>query len=216
MAQVFLGVGLYSVNQAAQLLKREPSRLRRWLVGKRYRAADGTEKWSPPLLSSQIGIIDGQLVLSFRDLMELRALDRFLAAGLSVRLLRRAMIMAREAFKDDRPLSNRRFGTDGRTLFAGGDGMMLDLVSGQYAPIPLIAPSLASDCEFDASEMPLRWWPLGRESGILIDPTRAFGQPLLDRLGIPVSVLTSKSADCYGATSDELQAASAFEAWLAT
>ncbi|MFD2265315.1 hypothetical protein ACFSM5_20595 [Lacibacterium aquatile] len=215
MAQVFLGVGLYSVNQAAQLLKREPSRLRRWLVGRRYRAADGSEKWSAPLLSSQIGIIDGQLVLSFRDLMELRALDRFLAAGLSVRLLRKAMVMAREAFQDGRPLSNRRFGTDGRTLFAGGDGMMLDLVSGQYAPVPLIAPSLASDCEFDAASMPLRWWPLGRASGIVLDPGRAFGQPLLDRLGVPVSVLTAAAGDCFGATPDELHAARDFETWLA-
>lgn len=220
MTQVLIGLGLYTVAQAARLLKRDPARLRRWLTGRRYRAADGSDRWAASLLTSQIGTIDGQLVLSFRDLMELRALDRFLASGLSIRLLRKAMQTARHAFDDDRPLSNRRFGTDGRTLYAGSaedskDGVMLDLVSGQYAPLRLIAPSLAADCDFDAREMPQRWWPLGKASGIVLDPARAFGQPLLDRPGLPVAAVSGPHAGRFALTPAERQAVADFNRWLA-
>jgi uncharacterized protein (DUF433 family) len=34
-----------------------------------------------------------------------------------------------------------------------------------------------------------RWWPMGREQPVIIDPKRNFGQPTLFSEGIPTSVL---------------------------
>jgi len=42
--------------------------------------------------------------------------------------------------------------------------------------------------------MPARWWPMGQETPVVIDPARAFGQPILSDAGIPTSTLADAVA----------------------
>lgn len=48
-----LGVGYYTVPEAARLLKAEPRNITRWLGGYSYKTADGTLVRAAPLWSPQ-------------------------------------------------------------------------------------------------------------------------------------------------------------------
>lgn len=89
-----VGIGLYTVNDAAQLLKAPARTIRRWMAGYDY-AHEGERRNVPPLWRPDIGLIADQLDLSFRDLMELRFVRAFVGMGLDLRVVRGCMELAR-------------------------------------------------------------------------------------------------------------------------
>src|SRR5260370_22070880 len=38
-------------------------------------------------------------------------------------------------------------------------------------------------------QLAVRWWPLGRHRPVVIDASRSFGQPIVNREGVPTAVL---------------------------
>ena len=69
----------------------------------------------------------------------------------------------------------------------GGEPDLINLFSKQYAFNAVVDQSLR-DVEFDGP-LPHAWWPLGKRSGVLIDPMRSFGQPIERETSIPVEAL---------------------------
>jgi uncharacterized protein (DUF433 family) len=197
MLDELLGVGLYTPVEAQRLLGIPASKIRRWLKGHGIGNRSYPALWHP-----QIDLGDDSLYLGFRDLMELRTAHQFIVAGVSAQRIRRAIIEARKHVDDERPLSTTRFRTDGRTIFLEiaseeHDAKLLDLFSRQYAFSRIIDRSL-KDVEFDGLS-PARWWIGSEESGIVIDPGRAFGQPIDNETGVPTATL-AHAAKAEGST----------------
>jgi len=193
-----IGVGLYTVPEAARLTGIAQGRLRRWLRGYTYRAGEGRAA-SAPIWRRQVPDIDGTLGLGFLDLMEARFVDAFREASVPWRVIRLCAERARELSAGDHPFSSQRFRTDGRTIFTevidqAGETQLLDLVKSQFAFARVIGPSLYAGIEFSESDTPARWWPLGRQALIVIDPARSFGQPIVSDGGVPTSVLVDAVA----------------------
>ena len=196
MAQTrLIGIGLYTVPEAARLTNIAVPRIRRWLGGYRYRDGD-REHTSAPLWQPEVPKFGSKLELSFRDLMELRFVHLFLERGLSLHAIRRAIEKAVAIFGIERPLSTQCFRTDGRTIFLEvaremDEPALLDLKRDQYLFHRMVAPSF-KDIDFERG-LPARWWPTSERKGIVLDPKRAFGKPILADYGIPVAAL----ADTY-------------------
>lgn len=189
----FLGTGIYSVPEASKISGVSPSRIRRWARGYQYRIG-GEKRSSPPIWQNDLPPIDGIISLSFLDLLEIRFIDAFLQAGIGWKRLRIAADTAKNLLNTSHPFSTKSFKTDGRTIFAdiveeNGERILLDLVRSQYAFNQVISPSLYKGIEFAPNDTPLRWWPMGKVSQVVIDPTRAFGQPIVNRAGVPTAVL---------------------------
>ena len=180
-----VGLGVYSVPEAARLTGVSASRIRRWLQGSHT---------SPPLWRRQIASEDS-LILSFRDLLEVRFIDAFRRHGVSWKSIRVAAECAAEIVHDSYPFSTRRFKTDGRSIFAEilqetGDESLLDLVKSQYEFKSIVEPFLFEGLEFSALGIePVRWWPLGMNRRVVIDPERSFGQPVVEPESVPTAVL---------------------------
>ena len=159
-----MGLGVYSVPEAARLTGVSASRIRRWLQGSHT---------SPPLWRRQIASEDS-LILSFRDLLEVRFIDAFRRHGVSWKSIRVAAECAAEIVHDSYPFSTRRFKTDGRSIFAEilqetGDESLLDLVKSQYEFKSIVEPFLFEGLEFSALGIePVRWWPLGMNRRVVI------------------------------------------------
>ncbi len=183
-----VGLGLYSPTEAAALTHVPAQRIRRWLLGHTI-----GDKDYPALWHSQLEKFDiDQLYLSFLDLVQLRVADAFITQGLSPQKVRRAIEMGAEIVSSDYPFANARFRTDGKTVILHvldeEDEKLIDLFKhGQYLMQKVIEPSL-KNLEFDG-DIAVRWWPLGRSKGVVIDPKRQFGQPIDDATGVPTSVL---------------------------
>ena len=71
----FVGVGLYTISEAAKLLRSSPRTIRRWVEGYDYQR-NGEKAHSAPLWRPDLSIDDG-VELSFRDLIELRFINAF-------------------------------------------------------------------------------------------------------------------------------------------
>jgi uncharacterized protein (DUF433 family) len=136
--------------------------------------------------------MEGQLELSFRDVIELRFIKAFRDAGVSLQTIRSCIDRARNEIDDARPFSTLKFRTDGRTIFQlitseVREGEMTDLRTRQNVFRTMIEPSL-KDLEFDGDELK-RWRPLGAASKVAVDPQIAFGKPILLGLGVTTEAL---------------------------
>lgn len=233
-----LGRGVYSAPEALRLLNfhrtdgtsvRPISRqtVHRWLCGYEFEAA-GNRGYSAPLWKSDYANDNGELELSFRDLIELRFVKAFRDFGLSMRTIRQCFEGAVAEVDDARPFSTQKFRTDGRTIFLDitrdvKEGELVDLRSRQAVFREFVAPSLR-DLEFDA-DVVARWYPLGeKRRSIVIDPARAFGRPVVTAAGVPTIVLAravcvegseERVAQIYDVSLQDVRDAVAFEARLA-
>jgi hypothetical protein len=196
-------------------------KLTRWLRGHAYRG-----KEYPPLWRPQVDLGDGRVYLGFRDLMEARIADKFIKEGVSPLRVRQAIILAREVLGTDRPLSTNRFRTDGRTIFlktiekdedARARDQLRNLFKRQYEFASIIDPIL-KDVVFDEAGTPMAWWPAGQAKKIIVDPARAFGQPIDSESSVPVVILANAgklrgvaaAAKSYGVPNDAVRRAMAF------
>jgi uncharacterized protein (DUF433 family) len=189
-----LGIGLYTVTEASRLTGIPAARLRRWLCGYTYRTGNEVAT-AAPVWRRQVADVDGTIGLGFLDLIEARFVDAFREASVPLPVIRSCAERARELIGSDHPFSSQRFRTDGRTIFADiadqtGEKQLLDLTRSQLAFGRIIGPSLYAGIEFSADDIPARWWPLGQQTPIVIDPGRAFGQPIVSDAAVPTRTLS--------------------------
>lgn len=188
-----IGVGLYTFQEAARITGISAQDLRRWLKGRAYKARSSGSRNIPPLWKTELAgsEIEG---ISFHDLLEVRFVKAFLKYGVSTPTIRLACQNARQMFNHPYPFTSKRFQTDGRSIFAEalaetGEKRLLDLAKKQYAFTKIIEPSLYRGIEFGNDELAIRWFPLQRNKAVVLDPSIAFGKPIIKDYGIRTSIL---------------------------
>ena len=193
---VTLGIGFYTVPEAARLLKIPGRNITRWLGGYSHQGKSGTVA-IPPLWTPELPGAGTHLELGFRDLVELRFIQAFIKAGLGLKSIRHCLAYARACVNDPRPFSTRQFQTDGRTIFLdtanhSNASELLDLKKQQYVLKQVIERSFKElDIEGDAV---VRWRPFRGKESIIVDPARAFGQPVAADYGVPTIALAQAVA----------------------
>jgi uncharacterized protein (DUF433 family) len=194
-----LGVGVYSVQQAARLSEVPARSIHRWLLGYSYRYRDGVTH-QPPVVAREHSVLESEaLSLTFRDLLEIRFVHAFRDSGVSWNVIRRATEKARDLFRTDHPFTTKAFHTDGRRIFAElqSEGVrerkLVDLVSDQYAFRHVMLPSFRAQIELSERGAE-RWWPMGRKKLVVLDPARQFGEPIVAEGGVPTAVLAKAAA----------------------
>lgn len=226
-----LGLGVYSIPDAARLVRADLRSIRRWLFGHTYSRPAKGDTGHPseererhhlaPLWEPQYDPEDlGEQVIGFLDLLELRVVRQFVSHGVPLAVVRRCLDTARDVFGADHPLTRRRFVTDGETIYAEsvqaatreGDVHtdLLNLRSRQYAFKAIIKDSLYSGIEYRNGHA-ARWFPNARRPGgsaVVLDPTRQFGHPMVDSCGIPTATLF---AAFLAANEDRLAVARAYD-----
>jgi len=175
-----LGVGLYSLADAARLSGANRETVRRWLdeggvVHRSFPKADG--------------------LLTFRELMEIHFVHIFRGAGIPFETIHRTAKVAAEKFGTPYPFTVKRFDTDGRTIFATmisqtTDKVVIqDLHKGQLVFHAIMRPFFRKlDYGVDGESV-LRFWPRHKRGRVLIDPRRRFGQPIDAETGVPTSAI---------------------------
>lgn len=186
-----LGIGYYTVPEAARLIRMPARNINRWLGGYTFKSA-GKGGQMPPLWTPELPANDAHLELGFRDLIELRFVQAFIEKKLDLRVIRSCMEHARQYVNDVRPFSTRKFQTDGRTIFldslqASGERELIDLRKGQFVFQGVIERTF-KDLDLD-NEVVARWRPFRGKDTIVIDPQRSFGQPIAAEFGVPTVAL---------------------------
>jgi hypothetical protein len=118
--------------------------------------------------------------------MDLLFIKEFVKKGLSIQRLRRALTEAATLLGDEH-FAQRRFWTDGRNVYlevqgkaqGKADALMHLLSGGQWAIAPIIkqiSESIDFHVETGIAE---RWYPLGRDGQVVVDPIVSFGAPTI-------------------------------------
>lgn len=175
-----LGVGLYSIPEAARLVGTYDGNIRRWiepltdLIPRTFPISEHT--------------------LSFLELMELHFIKMFRDSGVSLQTIRKAAKAAAKKFRVDYPFAVRRFDTDGKTIFAtlldreDDREAVEDLKRGQYVFTTILKPFFLK-MDYRASREALRFWPQNKEGRVVLDPTRSFGKPIDSQTGVQTQAL---------------------------
>jgi uncharacterized protein (DUF433 family) len=189
------GTGIYTSSEAAALLHERPETVRRWAYGYR-RTRMGGRTSHPPLIHTELPTIEGQDALTFVELIELLYIRAFERAGVSWNLIREAAGVAARMFSTRHPFALRQVYVDPRSVYGSvreddGSESLVELVGhGQHAMPQLVKPFL-EQIDFGADEVARRWWPMGREGGVVVDPLIAFGMPVVTAVGMRVHSLAS-------------------------
>ena len=219
------GSGAYTPAEAALLVGLRTERVRRWTQGYSVKSS-GAKRTASPLFRRQLPVVDGKIALSFLDLLEVLFVHAFLEEGVTMPTIRKAADEAATVFKTTHPFSLRRFQTDGQAIFAKfaderGVERLLHLGRGGQIVLAKVIEPLLRQLDRDAdTEQANRWWPLGKERRVVLDPTRVGGVPIIAGFGLPTRVLyrvhlagdrIDKIADWYDVPVDHVRDAIAFE-----
>ncbi|MCW3094832.1 MAG: hypothetical protein JWL77_450, partial [Chthonomonadaceae bacterium] len=115
--QTLLGIGLYTLSEAARILQVSPQKLRRWAEGYPF-VSNGERRTTEPIIRRDLHALDGEPVLTFHDLLELYMIKLFRDAGVSLQTIRAATEQAATLYHTNHPFAIKRFETDGKRIFA--------------------------------------------------------------------------------------------------
>lgn len=226
--------GYYTPRDAAALLHERPERVRRWAFG--YRRSHGGERvaYPPLLLRAELLEVHGDPALTFVELVELMYVQGFVRAGAPWRLVREAARTAARLYGTDHPFARRDFLADPGGIYAvlreadGGESLVHLAGHGQLAFASIVRPYL-HHLDFGDDQLAIRWWPMGRDAGIVCDPWRQGGRPILHETRVSVDALcgmydgerrthpecaVERVAWLYEIRPDQVEAALRFREWL--
>lgn len=201
----YLNTGIYTVAEASRLTGVSKERIRRWLRG--YHS-ELRKKNYPPLWESQLPSIENKVALGFLDLIEVKFVAAFLDVGVSWAVIHKVREKAQELYSDtNHPFCTKQFVTDGRQIFRDlheetGEDCLEEIATDQRVFAEITKPFL-KQLEFRDGTILERWWPLGKDHQIVVDPRKNFGQPTVVTEGIPTQNL-ARSYKANGSSLEEV------------
>ncbi len=217
-----LGRGVYSLSEAARLTRLRPARVRDW-----FRPVEGDRPGGPVFLSDYSAVGD-DCAISFLDLIEVYIAGRLREATPAVslqhiRAVHRKMSLETGA---NHPFCTREIYHSGGKIFArrldgnAPDSVIEPLTNQAYINAVLV-PFL-QNIEYDHVSKLAKLWHIAE--GVVIDPGRCFGKPIVNAAGIATRVLaaayeangrdTIRVADWYEIDPSDVEAAVSFETRL--
>ena len=207
---VLLDEPRYSYAEADRIAGVGRGTSKRWLKGYQYELPANRMVHQPPVASTQ-PVWPG---VSFFELIEVAAIGRLKALRFTLQGLRSLIGEARKLLGVSRPLVELRFRTDGRALFVQQtDGEPLVSISrpkAQQAWDEILDPFLTT-VEYQG-DLAHRWWPMGHEQRVMVDPEYGFGQPVVEHTGVRTEILWEQFV--AGRTSAQIACDFAVEAHL--
>jgi uncharacterized protein (DUF433 family) len=185
----------YGVTEAARCLQLPRTTLRQWAAG-RYDPHDPQRWMFEPLLHPASCT---PLLLSFMNLVEAHVLSALRRKHqIHLAKIRVALAYLDQHLPSPHPLADQRFETDGLTIFIEQYGQLIDLGQAGQLAMRAVLETYLHRIERDARGLAIRLYPFTSPNhtetsrSIVIDPTIAFGRPVLARRGIPTIVIAQR------------------------
>jgi uncharacterized protein (DUF433 family) len=165
------------------------------------------------------------VIISFLDLAEFLFINAFVGRGISLQKIRQAAQFSAKYLNTEHPFAVRKIYTDGKSIFAkmgqeGYDTSLIDVIRAQFQLGEIVEPFLFECIDFNQYDQAEKWWPRGKKEGIVLDPSRNFGQPIIDTYNIRTDILydlyktnhsIAEIKEWYKIDTDEIIAAIHFE-----
>lgn len=210
-----LHLGIYGMAEAATLARVPLRTAHRWVAGS---GREGKGR----VLRSPLPRVGRRHAITFHDVIDLRVVGQFRDHGISLQNIRRVYEALGRSFNTDHAFSHRKLLTDGQRVFIEikdgiDDPRLEEVLSGQHAMHRVLREYL-KDIDYGPDGRAERW---RIAPGVVIDPRRSFGKPVIANAG-PTTYVLARSyaankdnadlvADLYGVTPDDVKNAVKFE-----
>ncbi len=195
--QEIVNAPAYATSEAAHFLHLPAATVRAWSFGQRYKSKPSAN-WKR--FEAVIRAADTTAAyLSFVNLVELHVLGAIRRIhSVPLPKVRLALDYVTRHMKSDHPLADQDFQTDGLSLFVEKFGQLINASQGGQVAIRPVIEAHLRRIERNSAGIPIRLYPFSRRadveqpSVIVIDPTLAFGKPVIRDTGIPTSILAER------------------------
>ena len=184
----------YGLAKAARYLKVPAATLRSWVVGRAYPKGDTVAAFKPLIKPTRTK----PPLISFYNLIEAHVLRSLRTEhGVALKELRTAIEFAERTLNIERLLLSNSLHTHARQVFLDEYGKLINLsASGQIAMRRMLETHLKR-VEWDARQFPVRLFPFvsadaSAHRHIVIDPSIAFGRPVVVRAGVSTIAITER------------------------
>jgi uncharacterized protein (DUF433 family) len=217
----------YLASEVARILVVPASTIKAWSFGQKHQ--DGRPGRFRPVIAPAD---PRRRLLSFANLCELHVLASIRRRHrVTLPAVRSSLDYVSKELKADRPLIAQEFLTNGIDLFIRHAGQLLNTNKRQQALRGDFEDAL-SRIEWSSHGAPVRLFPFTRSSpelsgqprAVVIDPTLAFGRPVLAQSGVTTVVIEDRfnagdspdeMAEDYGVATTDILEAIRFERYLA-
>lgn len=178
------GFGVYTLTEAARYADVHPSTARTWFKGRSDQSGRG------PVLKSDYDLVDDDFAVSFLDLVDLHVAGRFRKEGVRMLVVRQAYNELAKELRTKHPFAHSRLYTDGKSVIAAAadrvdDAVLYDVVSKQMF-FPQLKDHL-SRIDYSIQSYLAERWRIAE--GVVLDPRRGFGKPVLANTGVSALVV---------------------------
>jgi uncharacterized protein (DUF433 family) len=171
-----LGRGIYSIPDAAIILDIPVVRVRTW-VNKYWEMeflgelkTDERYTWGK----------QREKALHFLTLIEIIAVNSFREIGVSFSKIKLAHELLANLLSTPYPFAHAELMSDGKRIFYGIDTSLLEIDRKQQLYFAdLVAPYCKKIDFQEKTKLAERYWPLGKDHNIVVDPHHSFGQPVI-------------------------------------
>ncbi len=173
-----IGEGLYTVPEAARILNLPQHKVGYWI--RKYWELDFVNSTDTKKNIYTWGK-SRERGFNFYTLIELIAVKSFRDLGLSFNKIKLAHELLAKVLKSPYPFANSKLLSDGKTIFLDEDNAdLLGIdIKLQYSFKEIVSP-YCKKLEFNTeTNLARRYWPLGKDKSIIIDPHHSFGQPIV-------------------------------------
>lgn len=169
-----VGTGIYTLPDIAHILHLPTAKVRRWMH----------EYWQLHFSStteSEFSYGSGrELVTNFLTLIEFFTFFQLRQEGVSAQKIVKAHQILAKTFRTKYPFAKSNLFTDGeQVLFNGDAGNIIQADETLQINIKEAIEPFCRKVDFSEDDIVKRFYPMGKNHSIVIDPRRQFGQPVI-------------------------------------
>tara|TARA_R110000744_G_scaffold265698_2_gene379765 strand:+ start:69 stop:740 length:672 start_codon:yes stop_codon:yes gene_type:complete len=172
-----IGSGIYTASEIASILRVPYRKVYTWMnkywdgkIGKEF---GSKYSWD----------INGTRAVSFHTFIEFYVMMRFSEAGVKPKQVLAAHTELSKMYSTAFPFARKEvlkgIRSDGKHIFLKTIKGTIELDGTKQLNLDLI-DMFFINLEFDKDNLASRFWPIGKEKSILVDPNRRFGHPVID------------------------------------
>ncbi len=186
--QLELGKGVYTLPDVAMLLKLPYQKVHRWVNtywdGELGALFEQRYSWET----------NGSKAVSFHTLIELYVMMQLTESGVPARQILNAHLELARFYNTPFPFANKaiingiKAGQKKIYFELNGDTISLD--GTRQFQLGFIQ-EFVNRLDFDDDDIANRFWPLGKDKAILVDPKRRFGQPVIGNTNVSPDAINS-------------------------
>lgn len=185
-----IGTGIYTIPDIASILRLPTAKVRRWMK----------EYWNEKFAQGEYNTFSQgsgkEQVTNFYTLIEFYTFYQLRLNGVSSFKINKAHDVLAEVYKTKYPFAKSNILTDGKNIFFSGEiGEIIEADKTLQINIKEILEPFCKSIDFDVNSLATRFYPLGKNHEIIIDPHRQFGQPIIG----DTNILTETVFDLYRA-----------------